>query len=417
MARRRLTLALVALAAIAAPGGTALASGPSLTDAPTAVGTAAAGKQLTALSGNWAGLPPLTYRYQWYRCNAAGAGCATISGAKSQTYPLGPKDVGKTVGLTVWATDSAGTSSAYASLVGPIATSRPLLEATAQPVVTGSPVVGKTLQVTSGAWSPTPTALTYQWDRCNSNGRICGAIPGATGSSYTTVSADLGHALIAIVQGKNGATVQNTFSAASPAVVDGSIVGPKLVLGPSVGGTRATGARLSALTGAWKGVGPIGFSYQWFRCNSVGGHCLSIHGSTSPTYKLVAKDIGQTIGLTLYASDSTGTTTAYASLVGPIVEAGTPLSLITTPTISGTARVGGTLTISPGQWAPEPSSYAYAWLLCNPNGRLCTPIAGATSASFQPTPADVGHALVGQVTATGGGATQAALTPATAALT
>ncbi len=138
--RSRRASALVLLAALLAPAGTAQAKGgPSLTDAPTAVGTAAAGKQLTALSGNWAGSQPLTYRYQWYRCNAAGASCATISGAHSQTYALGPKDVGKTVGLTVWATDAAGTSYAYASLVGPIAPTRPLLETTAQPVVTGSP--------------------------------------------------------------------------------------------------------------------------------------------------------------------------------------------------------------------------------------------------------------------------------------
>jgi hypothetical protein len=393
-----------------------LANGPAVTDAPTAVGTAAAGKQLTALSGNWAASGALGYGYQWYRCNAAGASCATIPGATSQTYLLGPKDVGKTVGLTVKATDSAGTSSAYASLVGPIAPTRPLLETTAQPVVTGPPIVGKTLQVTPGAWSPTPAGLTYQWERCNRNGRICAAIAGATGSSYTTVSADRGHALIAIVQGKNGATIQNTFSTASPAVVTSSVVGPKLVLGPGVSGTESTGEKLSALTGVWKGVGPIGFSYQWFRCDSVGAHCLSIHGSTSPTYKLVAKDVGQTVGLTLYATDSTGTTIAYASIAGPIVAAGAPLVAITTPTISGTARVGGSLTISPGQWTPEPSSYAYAWLLCNTNGRLCTPIAGATAPTFQPPATAAGHTLVGQVTATASGSAQPALTPATAVL-
>ena len=59
----------------------------------------------------------------------------------------------------------------------------------------GPPVVGKTIQVTTGTWSPTPPKLTYRWERCNANGRVCAAIPNATTSSYTIAGADLGHAL------------------------------------------------------------------------------------------------------------------------------------------------------------------------------------------------------------------------------
>ncbi len=388
-----------------------------MTDAPTVVGTAAAGKPLTALSGNWAGSGAIGFGYQWYRCNAAGAGCATIRGATSTMFTLGPKDVGKTIGLSVLATDSNGTTIANASLIGPIASPRPLLETTAQPVVTGPPVVGKTLQVTTGAWSPMPAGLTYQWERCNGSGRVCAPIQRATESSYTAVAADLGHALLAVVQGKNGTTIQNAFSTASPAVVNGSVIGPKLVSQPTVTGVATTGEKLSVVTGVWHGVGPIGFSYQWYRCDGTGSHCLSIHGSTSPTYKLVAKDVGETIGLTLTASDATGATAAYASLIGPIVTSGAPLVAFTTPTLSGTAQAGGTLTIAPGQWTPQPTRYTYAWLLCNPNGRLCTQIAGATSASFKPTAADAGHTIIGQVTAVAAGTRQAALTPATPPLT
>ena len=42
--------------------------------APTVIGTAAAGKRLTGLSGTWGGFGQITYRFQWYRCNAAGGG-------------------------------------------------------------------------------------------------------------------------------------------------------------------------------------------------------------------------------------------------------------------------------------------------------------------------------------------------------
>ena len=55
----------------------------------TVIGTAAAGKLLTGLSGNWAGSGPTTYKFQWYRCNAAGAACRSVRGATSPTFALG----------------------------------------------------------------------------------------------------------------------------------------------------------------------------------------------------------------------------------------------------------------------------------------------------------------------------------------
>ena len=93
------------------------------------------------------------------------------------------------------------------------------------------------------------------------------------------------------------------------------------------------------------------------------------------------------------------------------------LTPTTAPTISGTARVGGALTVQPGVWSPQPSRYATVWLRCNANGRLCVSIAGATKATYRPTAADTGHTLVAAVTASSGGTTQSALTAATAPIT
>src|SRR5262249_42618121 len=192
-------------------------------------------------SGTWSGLSSITYTFQWYRCNAAGAKCSSVHGATSPSYQLGDRDVGQTVGLAVHATDSSGTATAYSSLMGPIATKRPLLEATAQPVVAGAPAQGKTVQVTTGTWSPVPTNLTYRWERCNANGRNCAAIPGATGTSYAITSADVGHALLALVRASNGSTIQNAFSTATPAVVPASVKGPTSTFGPVVNGFAGVG--------------------------------------------------------------------------------------------------------------------------------------------------------------------------------
>ena len=126
-------LAGLLLAASSAAG--ALAGGPVATVAPSVIGSATAGKQLSGLSGSWAGFGAITYRFRGTAATRPARTAPRSHGAASPTFSLGNADVGKTLGLTVYATDSTGTTAAYASLVGPIAPKRPLLESTAQPVV------------------------------------------------------------------------------------------------------------------------------------------------------------------------------------------------------------------------------------------------------------------------------------------
>jgi hypothetical protein len=79
-----------------------------------------------------------------------------------------------------------------------------------------------------------------------------------------------------------------------------------------------------------------------------------------------------------------------------------PGTLLTPPTISGTAVVDATLTAVPGTWvadddqtgAPE---YRYQWLLCDAVGANCSQIAGATASTYVVTGADAGDALRVQV--------------------
>ena len=96
------------------------------------------------------------------------------------------------------------------------------------------------MQASTGVWSPTPAKVTYEWLRCNRNGRVCGRIANASGSSYTLGAADVGHALVALVQASFGTTAQSAYSAATPVAVAATVVGPTLVAGPTV--TRHRGA-------------------------------------------------------------------------------------------------------------------------------------------------------------------------------
>jgi Ig domain of plant-specific actin-binding protein len=401
--RRPLVLAFAAGCACLAAGlAGAVPEPPTATARPTVAGIAAVGKQLTAQTGTWAASGALTYAYQWYRCDASGAACLSIHGAVSPTYTAVASDAGQTLGLAVTASGATGTASgiAYASLVGPIAPAKALLESTSQPTLSGTAAVGKTLQVSTGSWSPTPAKLAYLWQRCNANGRLCTSIASATEDSYTVTAADDGHALVAVVQGTFGTTTQDVWSSASVPVAGADVVGPTAALGPTVTGTEAQGSQLSISPGIWNGTGPISYAYQWYRCDEQGAHCNSVHGATAETYRLTAHDAGKTIGVTLRATDSTGTAVAYASLVGPIGPHGAAISALAQPGISGQPKAGTELSVSTGSWTEAGAKTTFAWLRCNANGRLCTAIAGATAGTYTPTAADFDHRLVAAVTAT-----------------
>jgi hypothetical protein len=71
------------------------------------------------------------------------------------------------------------------------------------------------------------------------------------------------------------------------------------------------------------------------------------------------------------------------------------------------------LSLSPGAWSLSPSRYGYAWLRCDPNGRHCTPVAGATASTYTVQTSDSGYTLVGEIEAVGSSSSQTALSAAT----
>ena len=72
------------------------------------------------LSGRMGGDTPITYSYQWLRCDPAGNACNSISGRTKSEYTPVDNDVGKTLRLKVVARNSRGSADAFSTATGAV---------------------------------------------------------------------------------------------------------------------------------------------------------------------------------------------------------------------------------------------------------------------------------------------------------
>jgi beta-mannanase len=289
---------------------------PTNTSLPAISGSAQEGFELTASTGTWTGLEPLAYAYQWHRCDAAGAGCAPIAGANSATYLLTTADAGGTMRVVVTATNSSGSKSATSAqteIVTPSAQAAIAPSNTSLPTVTGSATEGSTFSGSSGSWSGTaPISNAHQWQRCDTAGANCSSVSGATAQTYLLGSADVGFTLRLLVTATNDGGSSSASSV--PTAVVSATAQPPLNTGPpSVSGTAGVGSVLNASTGTWTGTAPIGYTYQWRRCDSVGANCTSITGATGATYQVIYADGGSTLRTLVTAANVVGSSVATSA--------------------------------------------------------------------------------------------------------
>jgi Tol biopolymer transport system component len=184
--------------------------------APAVEGALTEGDTLTAAPGTWYGSEPISYAYQWQRCDEEGEECANISGATGETHALAEADVNSTIRVIVTATNSAGSESAESSTGETVDAPGPPAASDKGPAIRGEGQVGQHLFAENGSWTGSrPLTYAYRWERCDAAGETCTAIAGATAPSYTPASEDASHTLRLAVTAEN--TLGHT-AALTPAV-------------------------------------------------------------------------------------------------------------------------------------------------------------------------------------------------------
>jgi hypothetical protein len=214
----------VALAAGAAPVNTSL---------PTITGTVQDNSTLTASAGSWTGTAPLTYTYDWRRCDADGNGCNTSvtrsrTTATTAAYRVTSSDTGHRLRVVVTATNAVGTAAATSAPTAVAGAAGTPPRNTALPSIRGTAQDNQTLTAAVGTWTGTaPIAFGYQWYRCDVNGNACAAIGGAAGAAYRVTSSDVGHRLRVTVTARNAAgSIWATSAATSVAAAASTGDGP-----------------------------------------------------------------------------------------------------------------------------------------------------------------------------------------------
>ena len=261
------------------------------------------------------------------------------------------------------------------------------------PKITGTAAVGHKLTATAGTWRPGGVSLRYQWLRAGT------PISGASTTSYTPSVADAGYALSVRVTGIKRLYTTTVRTSAATATVP--LLKLRATPTPTISGKALVGSTLTAHPGTWAPA-PVALAYQWYRGST------EVTGATKAAYPVTAADAGAVLKVAV-----TATKTGYAPVTTTSKASATVPRLLTadTPTITGTAVVGATLTAQPGSWTPGTVKLSYQWFAGS------KAVKGATKAGFRPRAADVGKAITVRVTGSQAGYTTVARTSsATAAV-
>ena len=261
---------------------------------------------------------------------------------------------------------------------------------TTKPDVTGDPLVGSLLTADPGTWTPNDPTLAFEW---LANGSV---IDGATSSTYSPVTADLGKQIaVRATASKTGYLPATETSAQAGPIAQPVITN---ITRPAISGKPATGEVMTADPGTWSRPA-VTLGYQWL----AGGSAIA--GATQPTFTPGDSQVGKALTVRVTASKTdhligTATSEATAAVTKTVIRNSVA------PKVTGTAKVGRVLSADEGTWSPANVSYRYQWF----SGTRA--ITGATSRTYTVPASQLGERLKVRITASRAGASSVSKTTA-----
>jgi hypothetical protein len=226
----------------------------------------------------------------------------------------------------------------------------------------------------------------------NENGDRCawtyGASLGGSGSSAWNQVINGGHYML-----------QLEWSNATSSCAGNTPSAPVNSVAPSIAGSTTVGSTLTLSPGTWTN-GPTSYQYSWQRCTPT---CAGISGANGATYALTGADEDATLRALVWALNAAGHGAAWTVQTATVTGGTVPANTVA-PSVSGSATVGSTLTVSPGTWTNGPTAYQYTWRRCTPT---CAGIAATNASTYVLQNADAGatiQVLVWALNAAGHGA-------------
>ena len=196
---------------------------PRLTVTPPILGQNIVDQILSVGTGVWEGSTPLTYTYEWRRCDPVGtlASCVAIPGAVTSTYTAQVADIGFSLRVYITASNPAGSATGATNHTYPVVDKQHFAPTTTDPPsIAGTLTVGRQLTATIGTFGgDTPIATSFVWQRCDATGMSCHSIPHATKVVYSPTDADRSSTLRLSVTAKNAYGTLHVQSDPSEAVL------------------------------------------------------------------------------------------------------------------------------------------------------------------------------------------------------
>ena len=367
------------------------------TGALTITGTARVGELLTADVSSIKdddGLDKAAFAYQWQ------ADSTDLSGATGSSYTLAASDEGKAMNVTVSFTDYAGHEESFTST--PTAAVVAAAEEDEEP--TDRPH-GLTAEASDGAVVLTWTApvvdyqvtsyhiLRHHPEQGEAEPLVYVDETPNDDTSYTDTEVEPGvlyvYRVKAIVNwmGELG-EASDAAQIRAQATSQEQTANSPATGAPTITGTAQVGETLTADTSGiadTDGLSNAAFAYQWLADGA------DISGATNSTYTLADADEGKAVSVKVSFTDDAGNEEESTSAATAAVEAKPNSPATGTPTISGTAQVGETLTADTSGIADDDgltnAVFSYQWQASGAD------ISGATGETYTLADADEGKAI------------------------